>query len=109
MPWLYLSIAILFEVVATSALKASNGFSHPGFTAISLAGYAVAIWLLSIALKAIPVGVAYAIWAGAGVAAVAVIGVVVFRQPLDAAGVIGIAMIVGGVVILQTISASGGA
>jgi small multidrug resistance pump len=104
MPWIYLSFAIAGEIIATLSLKASEGFTKPGYGAVAVLGYAVAFYFLAIVLKTIPVGVAYAIWAGCGVAAVSVLGVVLFGQRLDAAAVSGIALIVAGVVVLNTLS-----
>ena len=67
MPYLYLMIAIIAEVIATSALKASNGFSVPLPSLITVVGYAISLYFLSLTLKFIPVGIAYAIWSGAGI------------------------------------------
>lgn len=104
MPYLYLAGAILGEVIATSALKASEGFTKLLPSILVVAGYAVAFYLLSIVLKTIPVGVAYAIWSGAGVALITVIGWVIYGQKLDLAALCGMALIVAGVVVLQLFS-----
>lgn len=104
MPWVFLSIAIAAEIVGTLSLKASAGFTRPGFSALTVIGYGIAFYLLSLVLKSIPVGIAYAVWAGAGVAAVAILGVLLFGQKLDLAAVVGIALIVTGVVVLNTLS-----
>jgi small multidrug resistance pump len=104
MHWLYLSIAILSEVIATSALKAAEGFSHPLPTALVIAGYALAFYFLSLALRAIPLGIAYAIWSGIGVALVSIVGWVVYRQALDLGAIVGIALIVAGVLVLNLFS-----
>ena len=104
MHWIYLAIAIAGEIGGTTALKASEGFGRPLYGLLAAAGYAVAFYFLSIVLETIPVGIAYAIWAGAGTAAIAVIGVVLFGQRLDAAGVLGVGLIVAGVVVLNTLS-----
>ncbi|MEL6679086.1 MAG: multidrug efflux SMR transporter [Pseudomonadota bacterium] len=106
MPWLYLAIAIAGEIVGTSALKASEGFAKLGFGALAMLGYGVAFYFLALVLKTIPVGVAYAIWSGAGVAAITVIGAVVFGQKIDLYGLLGIGLIVAGVVVLNTMSGS---
>lgn len=105
MNWLYLIFAIILEVIATSSLTASNGFTKPVYSAISLIGYAAAFYLLALVLKTIPVGIAYAIWAGAGVALVTIVGVVVFDQKLSWIDYLGISLIVSGVVILNLFSA----
>ena len=106
MHWIYLAIAIAGEIGGTTALKASEGFTRPLFGVLAAVGYVIAFYFLSIVLKTIPVGIAYAIWSGAGVAVIAVIGAVLFGQKLDAAGVVGIALIVAGVVVLNTLSGS---
>lgn len=105
MNWLYLVVAIVLEVIATSSLTASNGFTKPVYSAISVIGYAAAIYLLALVLKTIPVGVAYAIWSGAGVALVTIVGVVIFHQKLSWIDYLGISLIVSGVIILNLFSA----
>jgi small multidrug resistance pump len=104
--WLSLSLAILAEVIATSALKASEGFTHPLPSVIVVAGYAVAFYCLSLTLRQIPLGIAYAVWSGAGTALIALIGVVAYRQKLDPAAIVGIALIVAGVLVLNLFSKS---
>ena len=104
MNWLYLLIAIIFEIIATTALKQSNGFTNHIYTAISLFGYGFALFFLSMVLKTIPVGVAYAIWSGVGVAIITLIGLFFFNQKIDLAGVIGIGLIITGVIILNVFS-----
>ena len=107
MSYLYLAIAILGEVIGTSALKATEGFSRLGPSLVVVAGYGVAFYFLALALKTIPVGVAYAIWSGVGVALITLIGWAVFKQKLDAPALLGIALIVAGVVVIQFFSATG--
>ncbi len=104
MPWIFLAIAITGEVVATTALKASDGFSKWNYGSISIIGYAVAFYFLSIVLKTMSVGIAYAIWAGAGVAMVTLIGIFLFDQKLDVYGYLGIGLIVSGVAVLNLLS-----
>jgi len=106
MSWLYLAIAIVAEVVATTALKASDGFTRMGPTGITVVGYGIAFYLLALALKTIPVGIAYAIWSGAGIVAIAAIGYFIFGQKLDAAALIGIALILAGVLVLNGLSST---
>jgi small multidrug resistance pump len=106
--WTCLFIAIVAEVIATSALKASEGFSRPVPAAVTVVGYALAFYLLALALKTIPVGVAYAVWSGVGIVAIAVIGYFFFGQALDAAAVAGIGLILAGVLVLNVFSAAGG-
>ena len=102
--WIYLGIAIVSEVIGTSALNASAGFSRPLPSLIVVVGYAVAFYCLSLALTSIPVGIAYAIWSGVGVALIALVGWAIFGQALDAPAIIGIALIVAGVVVLNVFS-----
>lgn len=102
--WLFLSVAIVSEVIGTSALKASAGFTRLWPSLIVVTGYALAFYFLSLTLKAIPVGVAYAVWAGAGIALIALIGWLFFGQALDAPAIIGMGLIVAGVVIINVFS-----
>jgi len=104
--WFYLTIAIASEVIATSALKASDGFTRPMPSIVVAAGYAIAFWCLSLTLRTIPVGVAYAIWSGAGIALITLIAWIVYGQSLDLPALIGLALIVAGVVVLNVFSAS---
>lgn len=104
MHWLYLSIAILSEVIATSALKAAEGLTRWLPVLLVAAGYASAFYFLSLTLRTIPLGVAYAIWSGVGVALVSAVGWFVYRQILDAGAIIGIALIVAGVIVLKVFS-----
>jgi small multidrug resistance pump len=104
MQWVYLSIAILSEVIATSALKAANGFTVLVPSVIVVIGYAIAFYFLSLTLRTMSVGIAYAIWAGAGVILVALIAVILYDQPLDLPAVAGIALIVSGVTVLNLFS-----
>lgn len=104
--WVLLSIAILSEVAATSALKSSNGFTQFWPSVIVVAGYAAAFFFLSLSLRTIPVGVAYAIWSGVGIVLIAVIGWFFLGQKLDMPAVIGLILIVSGVVVLNVFSRS---
>lgn len=102
--WIFLSAAIISEVIATSTLKASENFSRLWPSLIVVAGYMAAFYCLSLTLKTIPVGVAYAIWSGAGVALVALIAWVFYRQTLDTPAIIGLLLIVSGVAVLNLFS-----
>jgi small multidrug resistance pump len=104
--WIYLAIAIVAEVIGTSFLKLSEGFTRTLPSIAVVVCYVVAFYMLSLTLKSIPVGVAYAIWAGVGVALITLVGLVAFRQSLDLPAVIGIAMIVGGVLVIHLFSSS---
>ena len=96
--------AIICEVAGTMALQASQQFTKLVPSAIVVIGYMASFYSLALALKTIPVGVAYAIWAGLGVSLIAILGWIIFGQKLDTPALIGIAMIVGGVVVLQLFS-----
>lgn len=102
--WIFLSIAIVSEVIATSALKESAGFTRLWPSVVVVAGYAIAFYLLSLILETIPVGVAYAIWSGAGIALIALVAWVFFGQSLDVPAIIGLLLIIAGVVVLNLCS-----
>lgn len=102
--FLILLAAILFEVVGTSALKASNGFTRPGPSVLVVLGYGAAFYLLALSLRQIPLGIAYAIWSGVGTAGAVLIGVLVWREVLDLPRILGIGLIVAGVIILNLYS-----
>ena len=104
MGYWYLAIAIAAEEIATLALKASNGFSNFTFTAICVVGYAIAFYCLSIVLKTIPIGIAYAIWAGMGICLIASISAVVYKQVPDLPAIIGMLLIILGVVVINVFS-----
>ncbi|TXM69888.1 QacE family quaternary ammonium compound efflux SMR transporter [Methylobacterium sp. WL12] len=97
-------IAIVAEVVGTSALKASDGFSRPVPLLITVAGYAVAFFFLALTLRTIPMGVAYAVWSGVGIVLISLVGWLVFRQSLDAPALLGLGLIVAGVVVINGFS-----
>lgn len=105
-PYLVLALTIIAEVIATSSLKASAGFTKLWPSVIVILGYGSAFYGLSLVLKTIPVGIAYAIWSGAGTALVALVGWAIYRQALDAAAVLGIGLIIAGVVVLNVFSKS---
>ncbi len=107
MAYLYLAIAIVAEVIGTSALKAAEGFTRPLPTVVVAVGYGAAFYFLSLALKVIPVGIAYAIWSGVGVALITLIGWLVFKQRLDAPAMLGVALIVAGVAVIHLFSSAG--
>ncbi len=107
MSWLYLSIAIIAEIIATSALKSAAGFTRLGPSLITAGGYVIAFYFLSLSLRTIPVGIAYAVWSGIGIVAIALIGLWFFQQSLDLAAYIGIGLILLGVLILNLFSKVG--
>jgi small multidrug resistance pump len=106
MTYVYLSIAIVGEVIATSALKATNHFSRPVPTAIVAICYFCAFYSMSLALKTMPVGVAYAIWCGLGIVLVATTGAVVYREVPDRFAMLGMFLIISGVVVMKAFSKS---
>ena len=108
MTYLYLVIAIVCEVVATSALKQAEGFTRLWPSLVCVFGYSAAFYLLSIPLKTMPVGVVYAIWSGAGIVLIAAVGWFWYRQTLDFAAILGLSLIIAGVLIVNLFSSSVG-
>ena len=104
MAYLYLAVAIIAEVIATSALKASEEFTKLVPSALVIIGYGVAFYCLTLVLRNIPVGIAYAIWAGLGIVLIAIVGAVLFRQIPDIPAVLGMTLIVSGVVVINVFS-----
>lgn len=104
MTYAYLLVAIAFEVVATSALKATEGFTRLWPSLLTLAGYGLAFYFLSLCLRTIPVGVVYALWSGAGIVLITAIGWLYFGQVIDTAGLIGSGLILAGVVVVNLFS-----
>ncbi|MEI6240916.1 MAG: multidrug efflux SMR transporter [Planctomycetia bacterium] len=106
MHWLYLTIAIVAEVVGTSFLRASAGFTKPLPSIVVICGYGLAFFFLSLTLDKVPVGIAYAVWSGAGVTLIATIGWLFLGQKLDPPAIVGMGLIVAGVVVLNLFSKS---
>lgn len=102
--WIHLAIAIAAEVVATSALKSSEGFTNLVPSAVVVIGYGVAFYFLSLVLKTIPVGVAYAVWSGLGIVLIAAVAWLFHGQRLDAWALVGMGLIVCGVAVLNVLS-----
>jgi small multidrug resistance pump len=102
--WTYLGIAIVAEVIATSALRAAAGFTRPVPSAIVVVGYGIAFYFLSLTLQTIPVGVTYAIWCGVGIVLITLVAWLMYGQALDAAAILGLALIMAGVVVLNVFS-----
>ncbi|HHQ69622.1 MAG TPA: QacE family quaternary ammonium compound efflux SMR transporter [Halothiobacillaceae bacterium] len=102
--YLALGLAIVLEVVGTSALQASQQFTRLWPTIIMLVSYVGAFYFLALALRILPVGLAYAIWAGLGIVLIAIVGLLFFGQRLDTPAVIGLALIISGVVIINVFS-----
>jgi len=106
MKYLFLLIAIFFEVIATSALKSSEQFTRLWPSVVAIVGYAMAFYFLSLTLKSMPIGIAYAIWSGLGIVLISAIGYVVYNQSLDFPAIIGILFIIIGVLIINLYSNS---
>lgn len=105
--YLALGIAIISEVIATTALKSSDSFTRLAPSLIAIAGYSIALYLLTVAMKVIPTGVAYAIWSGLGIVLISIAAFIFHQQKIDLAGMLGMALIIVGVVVLNVFSESG--
>lgn len=101
---LFLVIAVVFEVIATSTLKATEGFTRLWPSLITIGGYACAFYFLTFPMRTIPVGVVYALWSGIGIVLVTLVGWVVLKQPLDTPALLGIGLILAGVVVINLFS-----
>lgn len=106
MQWVYLGIAIVAEVIATSALKAAEGFTRVTPSVVVIVGYALAFYFLSLTLRTIPLGIAYAVWSAVGIALVCMIGWLFYGQRLDGPAILGIGLIIAGVVVINGFSKS---
>ncbi len=102
--WVYLGLAIVSEVLATASLKSTEGFTRLVPSIVVLVGYSAAFYFLSLTLDTIPIGVAYAVWSGVGVATITLVSFVLYDQKIDVAGLVGIGLIVAGVVVLRLFS-----
>lgn len=106
MAFVYLFIAVVAEVLATSALKATNGFTAPLPIIFTVVGYAVALFFLGLTFKSIPMGLAYALWSGAGIILISSVGWIYFKQSLDVAAVVGLGFMIVGIMIIHVFSKS---
>ena len=104
--WITLGIAIVAEVVGTTALKASDGFTRLWPSAVVVLGYAISFYCLSLVLRSIPVGVTYAVWSGLGIVLISLVAYLVYGQRIDLAGLIGMGLIIAGVLVLNLFSRS---
>jgi small multidrug resistance pump len=104
--WLAIALAIIAEVIATSALKASNEFTRLIPSLVVVVGYGIAFYFMTISLRVLPVGIMYAIWSGLGIVLISIIGWVVYKQVLDMPAVIGMGLIISGVVVINLFSTS---
>jgi small multidrug resistance pump len=102
--FIILFFAILAEVIGTTSLKLSNGFTKPIPSLVVVLGYGTSFYLLSLALKVMPIGVAYAIWSGVGLILTVIAGMLIWRETLDWARVVGIVLILAGIVFINVIS-----
>ena len=106
--YFYLAIAICAEVIATTSMKALAGFSRPLPLLLVVVGYGISFWMLSLVVKTIPVGIAYAVWAGLGIVLVSIAAALIYQQRLDLPAVLGMGLIIAGVVVIQLFSSSTG-
>lgn len=106
--YLYLAIAIAAEVVATTSMKAIDGFNKPLPLLLVVVGYGIAFWMLTLVVRTIPVGVAYAIWAGLGIVLVSIAAMFIYQQKLDLPAMLGMGLIVSGVMVIQLFSGATG-
>jgi len=104
MAYLYLAIAIVCEVIGTSALKASAEFTRPVPTLLVIAGYGAAFYLMTLVLRTIPLGITYAIWSGCGIVLISIVGALAYKQVPDIPSIIGMGLIVAGVVVIHVFS-----
>ncbi|MGI9247144.1 MAG: DMT family transporter [Steroidobacteraceae bacterium] len=102
--WTFLLIAIVAEVIATSALKASAAFTRPGPSAVVIVGYGIAFYFLARTLDVMPVGITYAVWSGVGIVLITLLAWIVYGQSLDVPAIVGLALIVAGVLVLNLFS-----
>ena len=104
--YLYLAIAIAAEVVATTSMKAIDGFNKPLPLLLVVGGYGIAFWMLSLVMKSIPVGVTYAIWSGLGIVLISIASLLLYDQKLDLAALLGIGLILAGIVVINLFSSA---
>ncbi len=106
MHWILLGIGVGIEILASASLKLSDGFTKIGFAVLTLACFAVAFYIMSLVVRTMPLGIAYSVWAGGGIAGVTLMSAVVFGQTLDGYAYLGIGLILAGVVVLNGLSSS---
>jgi len=107
MTYIYLLCAIVAEVIATSALKAADGFTNALPSMIVAIGYGAAFYFLSLTLRTMPVGIAYAIWSGLGIVLISIVGWVIYKQALDVPALVGMGLIIAGVIVINAFSRVG--
>lgn len=104
--WLAITIAIIFEVMATTALKASNEFTRLLPSVLVIVGYLTAFYFMTLSMRVLPVGIMYAIWSGIGIVLISILGWVFYRQALDMPAIIGMGLIIAGVIVINVFSKS---
>lgn len=108
MHWVLLAVGIGIEILATASLKLSDGFTRIGFAGLTLICFGVAFYVMSHVVRTMPVGIAYSVWAGGGIAGVTLLGAIAFGQTLDGFAFLGIGLIVAGVLVLSGLSSAAG-
>lgn len=106
MHWVLLAVGVAIELLATTALKLSDGFTKLGFVGLTLICFAAAFYVMSLVVRTMPLGIAYSVWAGGGIAGVTLIGALVFGQALDGYAYLGIGLILAGVIVLNALSSA---
>ena len=106
MHWILLSLGIAIEILATTSLKLSDGFTKLGFAGLTLICFGLAFYVMSLVVRTMPLGIAYSVWAGGGIAGVTLVGAVAFGQTLDGFAYLGIALILAGVLVLNVLSSA---
>ena len=106
MHWILLAVGVCIEILASASLKLSDGFTRIGYAGLTLACFAVAFYVMSLVVRTMPLGIAYSVWAGGGIAGVTLMGAVVFGQKLDGYAYLGIGLILAGVLVLNALSSA---
>ncbi len=106
MHWVLLAIGVSIEILASASLKLSDGFTKIGYAGLTLVCFAVAFYVMSLVVRTMPLGIAYSVWAGGGIAGVALMGAIVFGQTLDGYAYLGIDLILAGVIVLNALSSA---
>ncbi|MBO6675468.1 MAG: multidrug efflux SMR transporter [Rhizobiales bacterium] len=106
MHWALLATGVAIEILATTSLKLSDGFTKLGFAGLTLVCFGLAFYVMSLVVRTMPVGIAYSVWAGGGIAGVTVVGLLAFGQSLDGFAYLGIGLIIAGVIILSALSST---
>ena len=106
MHWILLAVGVCIEILASASLKLSDGFTRIGYAGLTLACFAVAFYVMSLVVRTMPLGIAYSVWAGGGIAGVTLMGAVVFGQTLDGYAYLGIGLILAGVLVLNALSSA---